>query len=45
MRYKETSNVETVNALLKAGWKVLRVEDKNGVLIFHLLLEEVNKQI
>ena len=40
MRYKETSNVETVNALLKAGWKVLRIEEKDGILIFHMLLNE-----
>lgn len=40
MRYKETSSVDLVNNLLKAGWKVLRIEDKDGVLIFHLLHEE-----
>ncbi len=40
MRYKETSCVELVNILLKAGWQVLRIEEKDGVLIFHMLLNE-----
>lgn len=40
MRYKETSTVETVNALLKAGWQVLRIEDKDGVFIFHMVKNE-----
>ena len=40
MRYKETSSVELVNNLLKAGWKVLRIEDKDGVLTFHMIKDE-----
>lgn len=40
MRYKETSSVELVNSLIKVGWQVLRIEEKDGILIFHMLLNE-----
>lgn len=40
MKYKETASVAYVNELLKKGYQLMMIEERDGKYIFHMIKTE-----